>query len=87
MLTIGSVLLQVYQCGVFGNPLRLPWGLRHKESAWRAGELGLIPGSGRSPGEGRGYALQHSCLENTMDSGAWRATIHGFTKSQTRLSN
>ena len=87
MPTIGSTLLQAYQCGVFGNPLWLPWWLRYKESACSAGDLGLIPGSGRSPGEGHGYPLQYSCLENPMDRGAWQATIHGIIKSQTRLSN
>ena len=45
-----------------------------------------IPGSGRSPGEGNGYPLQYSCLENSTDRGAWPATIHGVTKSQTGLS-
>ena len=48
-----------------------------KESAGNAGDLGLIPGSGRSPGEGNGNPLQYSCLENPMDRGAWRATVHG----------
>ena len=46
-----------------------------------------IPGSGRSPGDGNGNLLQYSCLENPMDRGAWRATVHGVLKSQTRLSN
>ena len=44
-------------------------------------------GSGRSPGEGNGYPLQYSCLENSMDRGAWRATLHGVAKSQTRLED
>ena len=48
--------------------------------------LGSISGSGRSPGEGNGNPLQYSCLENSMDRGAWRATVHGLAKSQTRLS-
>ena len=48
-------------------------------------DAGLIPGSGRSPGGGHGSPLQYSCLENPMDRGAWRATVHGVTKSQTRL--
>ena len=43
-------------------------------------DMGLIPGLGRSPGEGNGYPLQDSCLENPMDRGAWRATVHGVTK-------
>ena len=48
---------------------------------------GTILGSGRSPGGGNGYPLQYSCLENPMDRGVWWATVHGITKSQTRLSN
>ena len=51
-----------------------------KESACNAGDPGLIPGSGRSPGEGNGNPLQYSCLENPMDRGAWQATVHGVTK-------
>ena len=47
-----------------------------------AGDTGWIPGSGRSPGVGNGNLLQHSCLENSMDSGDWRAAIRGVTKSQ-----
>ena len=43
-------------------------------------DVGLIPGSGRSPGGGHGNSLQYSCLENPMDRGAWQATIHGVTK-------
>ena len=57
-----------------------------KESACSASDLGPISGLGRSPGEGNGYLLQHSCLENSMDRGAWQATVHGITKSQTWLS-
>ena len=49
--------------------------------------MGLIPGSGRSPGEGNGNPLQYSCLENPMDRGAWWATVHGVTKSWTQLRN
>ena len=47
--------------------------------------MGSVPGSGRAPGGGHGNALQDSCLENPMDRGAWHATIHRVTKSQTRL--
>ena len=50
------------------------------ESACDAGALGSIPGSGRSPGEGNGNPLQYSCLENPMDRGAWRATVHGVAR-------
>ena len=49
------------------------------ESACNEGELGLIPGLGRSPEEGNGYALQYSCLQNSMDRGSWPATVHGVT--------
>ena len=51
------------------------------------GDLGSIPGSGRSPGEGNGNPLQYSCLENPMDGGVWWATVHGVSKSWTRLSD
>ena len=62
-------------------------GFPGKASAWKSGDPGLIPGSGRFPGEGNGNPLQYSCLENSMDGGAWWATVHGVTKSQTRLSD
>ena len=71
-----------------------------KESACIAGDPGSIPGSGRSPGEGKGYPLQYSCLENSMDKGAMEwvtvcvgysyrlcVTVHGVAKSWTQLSN
>ena len=58
-----------------------------KESASSAGDPGLIPGSGRSPGEGSAYQLQYSCLENPMDREAWWATVHRIIKSRTPLSN
>ena len=62
-------------------------GLDGKVSAYNVGELGSIPGSGRSPGEGNGNALQYSCLENPMDRGAWQATVQGIAKSWTQLSD
>ena len=52
-----------------------------------AGDPGLIPGLGRSPGEGNGSPLQDSCLENPMDRGAWSATVHGVVKGRTLLSD
>ena len=58
-----------------------------KESACSAGDRGLIPGSGRSPGGRHGNSLQYSCLENPMDRAAWQATVHRVAKSQTCLSN
>ena len=54
-----------------------------KESAFNVGDLGLMPGLGRSPGEGHGNPLQYFCLENPMDRGAWWATVQGMAKSQT----
>ena len=62
-------------------------GSDSKEFACNAGDLGLIPGLRRSPGGGHRNPLQYSCLENPMDRGAWQATVHGITKSQTRLSD
>ena len=53
---------------------------RVKKSAYNEGNLGSIPRLGRSPGERNGYSLQYSCLENSMDRGAWRATVHGDVK-------
>ena len=62
----------------------LPRCLSGKESVCNVGDTGSVPGSGRSPGEGNGNSLQYSCLENPMDRGAWRATVHqGLQKSQT----
>ena len=60
-----------------------PGGSDDKESAYNAGHPGLIPWSGRSPGEGNGNPLQYSCLENSTDRGDWRATVHGVAKSHT----
>ena len=52
-------------------------GSEVKASAWNVGDLGSIPGLGRSPGEGSGNPFQYSCLENPMNRGAWQATVHG----------
>ena len=65
----------------------LPCSSFGKESACNAGDLGLIPELGRSPGGGNSNPLQYLCLENLMDRGAWQAVIHGIAKSWTRLSN
>ena len=63
-----------------------PGGSNSKASAYNAGHPGSIPGLGRSRGEGNGTPLQHSCLENPMDGGAWWAAVHGAIKRWTRLS-
>ena len=63
--------------------LGFPGGSDSKESACNAGDPGTFPGSGRSPGEGNGNPLQYSSLENSMDRGAWQATVHGVAKSWT----
>ena len=68
-------------------PLGFPGGSDGKESTCNVRDPGLIPGLGRSPGEGYGNPLQYSCLENPMDRGVWWATVHGVTKSWTGLSN
>ena len=64
-----------------------PGGSEVKASACNAGDLGSIPGMGRSPGEGNNNPFQYFCLENSMDRGAWGAAVHGVTKSCTQLSN
>ena len=62
--------------------LGFPGGPAGKESTWNAGDLGSIPGLGRSPGEGKGYPLQYSGLENSMD-----CVVHGVAKSRIQLSD
>ena len=64
---------------VFNVYTDFPRGSEVEVSACNAGDLGSIPGSGRSPGEGNGNPLQYSCLENPMDRGAWWATVHRVT--------
>ena len=66
--------------------LGVPGDSDNKESACNAGDLGSIPGSRRSPGEGNGNLLQYTCLESPLDRGAWWATVHGVAKSRTRLT-
>ena len=67
--------------------LSFPEASAGKESTCNVGDLGSIPELGRSSGEGNNYPLQYSCLENSTERVAWQATVHGVTKSQTRLSN
>ena len=75
---LSSFLLVIFHKG-------FPGGAEVKTSACNVGDLGSIPGWGRSPGEGNGNPLQYSCLENPMEGGAWWATVHRVAKSQTRL--
>ena len=63
------------------TPLWFLWWLSSKESAYNAGDAGLILGSGRSPGKANGKPLQYSCLRNSMDRGAWWATVHGVKRA------
>ena len=64
-----------------------PGGSDGKDSTFNAGGQGSVTRSGRSPGERKGHPLQYSCLENSVDRGAWRATVSGVAKSQTQLSS
>jgi len=66
-----------------------PGGSDSEESVCKAGDLTWVRSLGQedSPGEKNGYPLQYSCLENPMDRGAWRATVHGVAKSQTQLTD
>ena len=79
--------LHVWNFPYLADTESFPGGSDGKESACNAENLGLIPGWRRCPGERNGNPLQHSCLENSMDRGAWQATHHGVAKSWTRPSN
>ena len=72
-------MLPVFQWQIFG----FSGGSDSKESAHDEGESDLIPGSGRSPGEGNGNQLQYSCLENSVDRGAWWTIVHEVKESDT----
>ena len=84
----------VYDFGPFGSHNLLgimvvfgfPGSSVMKNPLANAGDVGLIPGSGRSPGRGNSSPLQYSCLENPLDRGAWQTIVHGVTKNQTQLS-
>ena len=71
---------------VYLSLLGFPGSSDCRESACSAGDLGSIPGLGRSPGERNSKPCQYSCLGNPMDRGAWQATVHGVEKSQTQLN-
>ena len=76
----GLILSHIFYFIAYLNLSGLPCGLDAKESACSAGYLGFIPGSRRSPGEGNGYPFQYSCLANSMDRGARRATVYGLRR-------
>jgi len=80
---MNAELFQYFNNGYTG--MGLPWRLMVKNPPANAGDVGWIPGSGRSPGEGNDNPLQYSCLENPMDRGVWQATVLGIAKSWTRL--
>ena len=75
----------IYSLSDFQIYKRLPWWLSSTESPANARDLGSIPGSGRSLGEGNGNPLQYSCWGNPMDRRAWQATVHRVAKNQTQL--
>ena len=75
-----------YHLHVCMNSRGFPCGSDGKETACNVADSGSVLGLGRSPGEGNGNSLQYSCLENSMDRGAWQATAHGFAKSLTQLN-
>ena len=77
----------LYSPMVFRSFLAFPGGTDDKESACHAGDPSSTPDSWRSPEDGNSYPFQYSCLENSMDRGAWWAIVHGLTKSWTRLSD
>ena len=82
-----TYIIKMYICSFNDNSLGFPGAQMVKKSTCSTGDLGSVPGLGRSPGRGHGNPLQYSCLENPMDRGAWWATVHGVTKSQTQLSD
>ena len=93
---VPSLKVRLMQNPSYGTKSHIPWGYEiilclpqwcsGKESTCNA-DVPSIPGLGRSPGGGHGNSLQYSCLENSMDSGTWRAIVHGVTSSQTQLSD
>ena len=82
-ISLLSVLFQFVFLKLIMTILGFSGGSDGTESACNAGELGLIPGSGRPPGEGNGFPLQCSCLENSMDRGVRQATVHGLAELDT----
>ena len=85
--TVHGVAKSWTQLSDFTFTLGFPGSSEVKASASNAGDLGSIPGLGRSPGEGNGNPLQYYCLESPMDGGAWQATVHRVAKGWTQLSD
>ena len=81
-----TLFLCVFLFDIYGAPQLVQAVSNLPVKAGGPRDMGLIPGSGRSPWEGNGHPLQYSCLGNSMDRGAWQATVLGVTKSWTRLS-
>ena len=81
-IALGYISMYLY---ISMQHMGLPWWLSSKESTCNAGDMGLIPGSERAPGEENGYSLQYSCLGNPMDREAWRATVHGVSRVRHNL--
>ena len=77
----GWLLISRHKISVKYDEQGLPWCLSSEESACNEGDLGLIPGLGRSPGRGHGIPLQYSCLENSMHREAWQAIVHKVAES------
>ena len=85
LVTTTASVVSIFFLLLFSLPLfRFPQWLSNKESNYNAGDTGLTPGSGRSPGGGHSNSLPCFCLENPMDRGIWWATVHGVARSQTR---
>ena len=81
MLAVKTVPQRIREIGrCHSRDQGFPGGSEVNASACDVGDLGSIPGLGRSPGEGNGNPLQYSCLENPMDGGAWWATVHGLQR-------
>ena len=80
LITLHPSLTMIFRDGMYPCEGLRQW-LSGKESACNAGDLGSVPGWGKSPGGGHSNPLQYSCLENPMDRGAWRAAVHGVVQS------
>ena len=85
--TLNDTTDQIDLIAIYRTFWGFPGGSDSKESACNVGDLGSIPGLGKSPGERKGYPLQYSGLENSTDRGTWQATVHRVSKNQTQLSD